>query len=284
MTLPMYGEPSPSRASQPPEQGLPGPTQPLLVMDRVTRCHGKTVVLEGFCLAVRAGEAFGLLGPNGAGKSTVVQLMAGILRPDAGTIALHHGGLARDPSTPATRLSVGLVPQELAIYPNLSPRENLEFFGSLYGLRGAELARRVQWGLALADLGARADARAGTFSGGMQRRLNIACAVLHEPRLLLLDEPTVGVDPQSRNHIFETIEALKQEGLTIVHSTHLIDEAELLCDRIAILDRGKLLAVGTPAALVEQHVRAETGARPGAAHGGTLQDVFLALTGKALRD
>jgi ABC-2 type transport system ATP-binding protein len=267
--------------------GAPTPLQSsaaLLSMDLVSKRYGSRVVLEKFSMEVRRGEALGLLGPNGAGKSTLMQLMAGVLLPDAGRISLHGGELVRDPSSPNTRMAIGLVPQELAIYPNLTATENLEFFGSLYGLRGAALARRVQWGLGVADLGARADARAGTFSGGMQRRLNIACAVLHEPQLLLLDEPTVGVDPQSRNHIFETIEVLKHEGMTLVHSTHLMDEAERLCDRVAILDHGKLLAVDKPASLVRLHVTEEMRQRPVTPPVGTLEDVFLALTGKALRD
>jgi ABC-2 type transport system ATP-binding protein len=265
-------------------QAQPMAAATLITMDRVTKRYEQTVVLDGFSLEVRRGEAFGLLGPNGAGKSTLMQLMAGVLLPDAGRITLRLGEQSCDPCTPSTRMAIGLVPQELAIYPNLTAAENLKFFGSLYGLRGAELARRVRWGLGLADLGTRADARANTFSGGMQRRLNIACAVLHEPELLLLDEPTVGVDPQSRNHIFETIEALKQEGMTLIHSTHLMDEAERLCDRIAIIDHGKLLAVDTPTALVLEHVTEEVRAKPITTRVGTLEDVFLALTGKALRD
>jgi ABC-2 type transport system ATP-binding protein len=253
-------------------------------LDLVSKRYDQTIALEKLCLEIRRGESFGLLGPNGAGKSTLMQLIAGVALPDAGRISLHVGDRSCDPSATDTRRAIGLVPQELAIYPNLTATENLEFFGRLYGLRGGDLARRVRWALGVADLGARAHARAGTFSGGMQRRLNIACAVLHEPQLLLLDEPTVGVDPQSRNHIFDTIEVLKQEGMTLVHSTHLMEEAERLCDRVAILDHGRLLAVDTPAALVRKHVTEDMKRRPVQAASGTLEDVFLALTGKALRD
>ena len=259
----------------------------LLHIDRVTKHYAGASAVSNLTLDVRTGETLGLLGPNGAGKSTLMHLIAGVLLPDGGSITLQG---TRHPHSAAGRATIGLVPQNLAIYPNLTAAENLRFFGRLYGLRSAQLDERVRWGLGIADLAARSAHRAGNFSGGMLRRLNLACALLHEPELLLLDEPTVGVDPQARNHIYETITELKATGMTIVHSTHMMEEAERLCDRVAIMDHGQILAVDSVAGLIDAHAglarqRAKI-ARAGASHAPepNLESVFLRLTGKALRD
>jgi ABC-2 type transport system ATP-binding protein len=198
-----------------------------------------------------------------------MHLLAGVLRPDAGTIRVEPLG---DPSAPRVRRTIGIAPQALAVYPQLTAAENLRFFGRLYGVRGAALDAAVREALALADLEARAAERAGTFSGGMSRRLNLACALLHRPSLLLLDEPTAGVDPQSRNHLFEAIRRLHARGLTVVYSTHLMEEAEQLCERVAIIDHGRVLAIGATAKVLAQHAARD------------LQSLFLALTGTGMRD
>ena len=192
----------------------------------------------------------GLLGPNGAGKSTSVSLAVGLLAPDSGTVTIEGHG---NPADPAVRQKIGVAPQALALYDLLTGEENLRFFGEVYGLSGAALDERVTWCLDFVGLTDRKGDRAGGYSGGMKRRLNLAAAVLHDPELLLLDEPTVGVDPQSRNKIFESIEALHREGRTIIYTTHYMEEAERLCDRIAIIDAGKLLALGTLSELLAAH-------------------------------
>jgi ABC-2 type transport system ATP-binding protein len=210
-----------------------------------------------------------LLGPNGAGKTTLMQLMAGVSRPDAGRVMF--AGLG-DPRRPTVRRALGFAPQALAVYPQLSARENLEFFARLHGVPREHLSAHVGFGLELSDLQDRAEQRVGTFSGGMQRRLNLACAVVHRPRLLLLDEPTVGVDPHSRNHLLDAVMALRNDGMALVYSTHLMDEADRLCDRVAVMDRGKLLAIGESRALCREHGCAGLG------------ELFMKLTGKELRD
>ncbi len=212
--------------------------------------YGAIRAVDGVSFEVRAGETFGLLGPNGAGKTTTLLLLVGALRPDGGTIEI--AGEA-DPRRSAVRRMLGLAPQSMALYDDLTAAENLAFFGRLYGLAGATLRQRVDWALDLAGLAERRKHRTRTFSGGMKRRLNLACALVHDPPVLLLDEPTVGVDPQSRYHIFESIEALRAAGRTILYTTHYMEEAQRLCDRVAILDQGRLLALDTVAGLVAAH-------------------------------
>lgn len=224
---------------------------------------GEVEAVRGVDLRLNKAETFGLLGPNGAGKSTTIHMLVGALPPDAGQVTI-DGGDVRDTSV---RRKIGIAPQELAIYNELSAQENLAFFARIYGLRGEQLAERVDWGLRFAGLTDRAKDRVGTYSGGMKRRLNLACAAVHRPSVLLCDEPTVGVDPQSRNHIFESIETLKDEGCTLLYTTHYMEEAERLCDRVAIMDHGEILAVGGVEDLVEEHgglarVRAELSAVP----------------------
>src|SRR5438132_444147 len=183
---------------------------------------------------------FGLLGPNGAGKTTLLSILSSLLTATSGTVQIF--GRAVHPSNRALRRLVGIVPQELAIYGELTARENLRFFGELFGVRGPELCRRVDEVLAAIGLDDRADRRVDTFSGGMKRRLNLGAALVHQPRLLLLDEPTAGVDPQSRNHIFEEVRRLNATGITIVYTSHYMEEVQALCPRVGIIDHGKLIA------------------------------------------
>jgi ABC-2 type transport system ATP-binding protein len=210
-----------------------------LRIDRACKRYGATVALDGLSLAVAPGEWLGLLGPNGAGKTTALLATAGLIRLDAGQIEL----LGREHRGPRPD-AVGLVPQEVALYRQLTARENLSAFGRLHGLRGSTLADRLAWALEWTGLGPRADDRVERFSGGMLRRLNIACGVLHRPPLVLLDEPTVGVDPQARERIFTMLDELRRGGAALVHSTHELGDIEERCDRLAVMDRGRTIADG----------------------------------------
>lgn len=227
--------------------------------------------LDGIDLALHAGEIFGLLGPNGAGKTTAIAILSTMILPSAGSLVID--GLDPRRHRRAVRRRIGLVPQEIALYPTLTPRENLLFFGRLQGLRGSRLHRRIAAVLADVGLGQQADRPIKTFSGGMQRRVNLAVGLLHEPRVLFLDEPTVGIDPQSRRLILERIAALKDQGTTVLYTTHTMEEAQQLCQRVAIMDHGRILAQDTVARLLA--------GPPGARD---LGDLFMKLTGNALRD
>ncbi|MBA3833979.1 MAG: ABC transporter ATP-binding protein [Chthoniobacterales bacterium] len=222
----------------------------VLTVRDLTKHYGPLVALADVSFSLEPGEFFGLLGPNGAGKTTFMSLIAGLRAVDRGEILLH--GKRFCPDRLEQRAQIGYVPQELALYVDLTAEENLRLFGQLYGLRGSLLRERVAEGLHAAQLEARRHDLVKTFSGGMRRRLNIVAAVLHRPQLLLCDEPTVGVDPQSRNAIFEFVEKLHAEGTTIVYSTHYMEEATRLCSRIGIIDHGKLLALGTLDELLEE--------------------------------
>ena len=293
---------------------------------------GSVQALDGASLELRPGELLGLLGPNGAGKTSLIRAIAGRLRLDEGSIEI--GGQPVVPGV--TRPELGIVPQELAIYPNLTARENLEVFGRLYGVSRADLATRVARALEHAALADRADEAIKGFSGGMKRRLNIVCALLHQPRIVLLDEPTVGVDPQSRDRIYEMLADLRRDGVSLLLTTHQLEEAEARCERIVIIDHGKVVATGSLSELVAQSlgtgrvaiirtsrpmagpftlpsgaeiesdgrtIRAPMGAGAGnlpeltrlaaqhgggiddiAMHGARLQDVFISLTGRELRE
>jgi len=219
---------------------------PLLIEALVKR-FGEVIAVAGITLELRAGECLGLLGPNGAGKSTLIRSIVGRVIPDAGTISVF--GAPAD-STSA-RNALGWIPQELALYPRLSCRENLQSFGRYHGLSGPVLTEAVERCLEWATLTDRADELVRNLSGGMKRRLNMAAGLIHQPKLVLMDEPTVGVDPQSRNHIFEMIEKLGSQGMSIVYTTHYMEEAERLCDRVAIVDHGRIIALGTDAELVQ---------------------------------
>ncbi|MBC7369038.1 MAG: ABC transporter ATP-binding protein [Undibacterium sp.] len=215
----------------------------MLSLASVTKRYGSLTALAGVSLNIERGEFFGLLGPNGAGKSTTMSLIAGLRAPDTGTLTLD--GQPLNAGSAVARLSLGLVPQHIALYSELNADENLRIFGSLYGLSGSDLRARIDAALEAVQLTDRRRDAVKTFSGGMQRRLNLVAALLHRPKLLLCDEPTVGVDPQSRNAIFEYLEQLNRDGLTIIYSTHYMEEATRLCSRIGIIDHGKLHALGT---------------------------------------
>lgn len=215
----------------------------MLAVTNLTKRYAGIAALDGVSLSLERGEFFGLLGPNGAGKTTLMSLVAGIRAPDSGEILLE--GEPFDLSRPEQRARLGFVPQTLALYDDLSGEENLRLIGRLYGLRGSLLRERMEEGLVAAQLQDRRRDKVRTYSGGMKRRINIVAAILHRPQLLLCDEPTVGVDPQSRNAIFEVVHRLNASGMTIVYSTHYMEEATRLCSRIGIIDHGKLLALGT---------------------------------------
>jgi linearmycin/streptolysin S transport system ATP-binding protein len=212
--------------------------------------YGERWALAGLSFGVRAGEVVGLLGPNGAGKTTTLAVLATLRRPDGGTAAVAGHDIEREPA--AARRILGFVPQNLAIYPTLTARENVLFFARAFGLRGAQLGHATESALALVGLEARADEVVATFSGGMQRRLNLACGLLHRPRVLLLDEPTVGVDPQSRERIFVAVRELSRGGTAVLYSTHAMEDAERFCDRVVLIDGGRVVASGTPSALIAE--------------------------------
>ena len=212
----------------------------MLEAEGLRKAYGAVLAVNGVSLRAGKGETVGLLGPNGAGKTTTVSMIAGLVRPDAGEVRI--GGRALRGDTDPVKRAIGLVPQDLGLYDELSARDNLRLFGGLYGLSGAPLLRAMDQALGFAGLTDRAKDRVGSFSGGMKRRLNLAAALLHDPQLLLLDEPTVGVDPQSRNAIFDSLETLRKRGKTLVYTTHYMEEAERLCDRLVIVDHGKVIA------------------------------------------
>jgi ABC-2 type transport system ATP-binding protein len=219
-----------------------------MLQARDLRKHfGKVVALDGVSFGAAPGESVGLLGPNGAGKTTAVSIIAGLLRPDSGEV-LVNGRMLRGDTDPAKR-GIGLVPQDIGLFEEISARENLALFAALYGLGGGERRKAVDEALDFVGLADRAKDKVAGFSGGMKRRLNIAAALLHDPQLLLLDEPTVGVDPQSRNAIFDNLEILKRRGKTLLYTTHYMEEAERLCDRLVIVDHGKVIADDTMAGL-----------------------------------
>jgi len=210
---------------------------------------GKLEAVRGVSFTVQPGEIFSLLGPNGAGKSTTISMLAGLLEPTAGDAAISGYSVKDEPT--AAKTALGVVPQEIALYPDLSAYENLMFWGKMYGLRGVELRRRAAEILEMTGLADRQKDRIGTFSGGMKRRVNIGAALLHHPRVVIMDEPTVGIDPQSRRHILDSVKALNQQGMTVLYTTHYMEEAEELSDHIAIMDHGQIIAIGTYAELIQ---------------------------------
>jgi len=281
----------------------------MLNLQGVTKRYGELVAVDDLSLHIAKGEVFGLLGPNGAGKTTTVSLCIGLLEPDSGSVSVNGGG---SPTDPKVRAGIGVAPQALSIYEELSGEENVSFFARLQGLHGATQRERVDWALGFVGLTERRGDRVKNYSGGMKRRLNLAIAIVQDPPLLLLDEPTVGVDPQSRNAIFDKIQALKEKSTTVIYTTHYMEEAERLCDRVGIMDRGKLLALDTVDGLIRAHggqcvVKATTEkgelslatddpvAELVRLQGETklsafrlvqpnLESVFLNLTGRSLRD
>jgi ABC-2 type transport system ATP-binding protein len=275
---------------------------------QVTKRYGALTAVDGLTLQVERGEIFGLLGPNGAGKTTLIHCAIGLLEPDGGQVLVAGG----NPREPQVRARMGIAPQVLSLYELLSAEENLAFFGKLYGMEGARLKQRVTASLEFVGLESRRRDPVKNYSGGMMRRLNLAAALLHDPEILLLDEPTVGVDPQSRNSIFDNILALKREGRTVIYTTHYMEEAERLCDRVGIVDHGRLLALDTVEGLLRSQgglprLVVETGGKEVEVFSAdplselnrmaeaapidrfrleqpTLEQVFLNLTGRTLRD
>ena len=230
--------------------------------------------VNGVSFSINKGEIFGLLGPNGAGKTTTIRMLSTVLSPDEGDIII--GGFSVRNDTAAVRNLIGVCPQDLALYPDLSAWDNLVFFGRMQGLTGKEAHAQAMNNLTFVGLADRAKkGRVEKFSGGMKRRVNLAIALMGHPQLLFLDEPTAGIDPQSRNNIYETIATLRQGGITILYTTHYMEEADRLCDRIAIMDAGVIIALDTPQGLKS---------RLGDPNRITLEDVFLKLTGRSLRD
>jgi ABC-2 type transport system ATP-binding protein len=233
--------------------------------------HTRTPALASFSLSMGPGEIVGLLGPNGAGKTTAISLLTGLLAPDSGSVHICGVDLFKCPRK--ARQWIGLVPQHIALYPSLTAAENLSYFGSMYRINGRELKERVNACLEIVGLSNSAHGRIDAFSGGMKRRANLAIALLHQPRLLFLDEPTAGVDPQSRNMILDRLLELSRSGVGMLYTTHYIEEAEKICSRIAVIDEGRTIAQGSPRELTQ--------AQPGC---NDLGQLFLRLTGKDLRD
>ena len=222
-------------------------------------------------LDINRNEIFGLLGPNGAGKTTLISMLCGLIKPTAGKFTIE--GFSYEKNAMDIKKMIGVVPQEYALYPTLTAKENLMYFGSMFGLKGKNLKNKVHDALERLGLGKFADKQIHTFSGGMKRRINIIAGILHEPAVLFLDEPTVGVDVQSKNVIIEYLKELNQKGTTIVYTSHHLSEAQDFCTQITIMDQGKVLISGTPTRLIESVPNAHN-----------LEDVFVSLTGKALRD
>jgi linearmycin/streptolysin S transport system ATP-binding protein len=248
----------------------------MLDIRNLRKSYGSVVAVDDVSFSVRPGELVGLLGPNGAGKTTTVSIISGVVTPDHGEVLIAGEPLRGDTDLKKRRL--GLVPQDLALYDELSARANLRFFGGLYSLSGRALDDAIDAVLALVGLADRAGDLLRTFSGGMKRRLNLAAGLLHDPDILLLDEPTVGVDPQSRNAIFDNLELLKKRGKALLYTTHYMEEAERLADRVVIIDHGRVIAQDTVGGMQARV--------PAVAGGGraSLEAVFLTLTGRSLRD
>jgi len=305
-------------------------------MKNVVKRYGDTTALDHLNLDVAPGEILGLLGPNGAGKTTAIRVLCGLIDADAGDISVF--GKKQNIRNLEVRRDIGLVTQEITVFEDLSAAENLKYFGGLYGLRGAELNANVKEMLEFVGLTDRAKKRPKTFSGGMQRRLNIACALVHKPKLVIMDEPTVGIDPQSRNHILESVKQIAQKGTTVLYTSHYMEEVQAICSRVSIMDAGRVIAEGTldelmrriqyedrvhlqavaPSDALTEELRGISGVKNVAADGSryvitsgagsgnvnrimeiaqryggvtafsedkpNLEDVFLTLTGKRLRD
>ena len=226
--------------------------------------------VRNFSLQIPQGSIFGLLGPNGAGKSTLVMMICGLMKPDSGSISVDGSGQTTKESI---RRHIGVAPQEIALYPSLTALENLSYFGRMYGLPESVVRERIERYLGIFGLRENAHRRVDTFSGGMKRRLNLIAALLHDPTILILDEPTTGVDVQSRNMMVDFLKGLKSNNITIIYTSHFLDEAERLCTNIAIMDEGELLVEGAPAELISAHEGCKS-----------LEDLFLKLTGRSIRD
>lgn len=220
----------------------------ILSIKNLEKKYGDFIAVDNISLDVNEGEVFGFLGPNGAGKSTTINIISGLIKSNSGEIEIFNKQLKRFEKE--IKKKVGVVPQSLAIYEDLSAEENIEFFASIYGLKGVALKESVEYALEFTGLTEHRKTKAKNFSGGMMRRLNIACGIAHKPKLVIMDEPTVGIDPQSRNHILESVKKLNREGCTIIYTSHYMEEVENICDRIAIIDKGKIIAEGTKEELI----------------------------------
>lgn len=247
----------------------------IVKLEGLIKKYDNKPVVDGLTLEIKEGEIFGLLGPNGAGKSTTMNMICSLLKPTAGNIELFGMDVKKD--SKKIKPLIGYIPQDLAIYGNLKAWENVELFTSLYDVKGKDLKVAVDSALEFVGLTDRRNSYAKTFSGGMKRRLNIACALGHKPKLLIFDEPTVGIDPQSRNFILERIKKANSDGTTVIYTSHYMEEIEAICTRIAIMDNGKIIAVGTKEELKNL-------VRKSPDDDISLEQVFLTLTGKTLRD
>lgn len=221
----------------------------IVKMVQVTKCFGDVIAVDKMSLDIEEGEIFGLLGPNGAGKSTAINMITGLLNIDKGSISVNGSDVKK--TKMMTKAQIGVVPQDIAIYEDLTCLENVRFFASLYGLRGKDLEAAALEALEFTGLSEKIKSFPKSFSGGMKRRLNIACAIAHKPKLIIMDEPTVGIDPQSRNHILQSVKKLNEMGSTIIYTSHYMEEVEEICSRIAIMDHGKVIALGTCSELVD---------------------------------
>ncbi len=248
-------------------------SEAFLVAQGLHKSFNEHKAVDGVSFTIYKGEIFGLLGPNGAGKTTTIRMLSTVLEPDRGDVTI--GGYSVRHKSDAVRSLIGVCPQELALYEELSALDNLVFFGRMVGLDGKEARAQAAARLELLGLAERAKGRVDKFSGGMKRRVNLAVSLMGHPELLFMDEPTVGIDPQSRNNIYETIEGLRGKGMTILYTTHYMEEANRLCDRVAIMDGGRIIAMDTP-----RELRGQIGPPDQV----TLEDVFLRLTGRSLRD
>ncbi|WP_066316194.1 ABC transporter ATP-binding protein [Bacillus sp. FJAT-29814] len=226
----------------------------MLKVDNLKKSFGNREVVRGVTFSVNKGESFGLLGPNGAGKSTTISMICGLVESSSGDVTV--GGVSIKQNPMEVKRKIGVVPQDIALYPTISARENLYFWGRMYGLSRVEAKRRTEEVLEIVGLQDRAKEKIENYSGGMKRRINIGAALMHKPELLIMDEPTVGIDPQSRNHILETVKKLNQEGMTVIYTSHYMEEVEYLCERIAIVDQGLVIASGTKAELCNRLVGA----------------------------
>lgn len=215
----------------------------MLQVENIKKAYGKKTIVKGISFSLKKGESFGLLGPNGAGKSTTISMISGLVPLDGGEITV--GGYVIGKDTNKAKQKIGIVPQEIALYPTLTAQENLVFWGKMYGLTHGEAKKRSAEVFECVGLTERAKEKIETFSGGMKRRINIGAALMHKPELLIMDEPTVGIDPQSRNHILETVKQLNETGMTVIYTSHYMEEVEYLCDRIGIIDQGEMIAIGT---------------------------------------
>ena len=248
-------------------------TQPIIEIKHLTKVYkGSTKpAIENISLDIEPGEIYGLLGPNGAGKTTTISILCGLFDPTTGNVYID--GMNYEHSAEKIKSIIGVVPQDIALYPSLTAKENLMFFGHLYGLKGKQLRDRINECLELFGLEKKADRKIKTYSGGMKRRINLIAGILHKPKVLFLDEPTVGVDVQSRNVILEHLRNINKEGATLIYTSHYMEEAENFCTRVAIIDQGKIITEGRPKDLISSKEEYTD-----------LESIFLKLTGKALRD